>query len=103
MFLGELCIDLNTWVGFRPGRGEGNMQKAASEPPDSTDSSNEEKSKHVMETHASSRLLQGQVERGELRAGTAAGRFQKAAKKVMVTKEVWLMLLDGRLRSKETG
>lgn len=67
--------------------------QAASEPPDSTEPSQEGTSNHVMATHAGSRLLQGQAERGELRAGTAAGKFQTAAKKVMVTKEVRLLLM----------
>jgi hypothetical protein len=41
-----------------------------------------------MATHASSKLLHGQVERGELRTGSPLAKFQAAAKKVAVTNEV---------------
>jgi hypothetical protein len=43
---------------------------------------------HALATHASSKLLHGQVERGELRTGSPLAKFQAAAKKVAVTNEV---------------
>lgn len=43
---------------------------------------------HAVSTHVSSKLLQGQAEVGELRAGAALSKFRAAAKKVVVTKEV---------------
>jgi hypothetical protein len=49
---------------------------------------------HAMATHASSKLLHGQVERGELRTGTPLAKFQAAAKKVAVTNEVRPMLIS---------
>lgn len=70
------------------------MKRAASEPPDSKETSQAENTCHTMETHASSHLLKGQVDRGELRSGTAVSRFQKAAKKVMVTNEVGQQMLS---------
>lgn len=45
-------------------------------------------SKHAMATHTSSKLLQGRVESGMLRAGTPLEKFQAAAKQVAVTHEV---------------
>lgn len=45
-------------------------------------------SKHAMATHTSSKLLQGRVESGMLRASTPLEKFQAAAKQVAVTQEV---------------
>lgn len=43
---------------------------------------------HAVSMHASSTLLQGQAEVGQLRSGAALSKFRAAAKKVAVTHEV---------------
>jgi hypothetical protein len=61
------------------------MQKS---PGELTSSAADGNDNHAVSTHASSTLLQGQAEVGQLRSGAALSKFRAAAKKIVVTHEV---------------